>query len=103
MNQESCVINGGHTTKYFRFERRARQGDPISAYLFILALEILFIFIKWDNKKVRTKQNTLRNNYKDGALKSVDIEDKMTSLNVLGSNSYTLKIFMSGKLFLCNI
>ena len=103
MNQESCVINGGHTTKYFRFERRARQGDPISAYLFILALEILLIFIKWDNKKVRIKQNTLRNNYKDGALKSVDIEDKMTSLNVLGSNSYTLKIFMSGKLFLCNI
>ena len=25
MNQESCVIKGVHTTKYFRFERRARQ------------------------------------------------------------------------------
>ena len=32
-NQESCVINAGHTTKYFRLERGARQGDPISAYL----------------------------------------------------------------------
>ena len=50
-NQESCVINGGHTTKYFRFERRARQGDPISACLFILALKILFIFIKF-NKNI---------------------------------------------------
>ena len=28
-NQESCVINGGHTTKYFKVERGARQGDPI--------------------------------------------------------------------------
>ena len=44
-NQESCVINGGHTKKYFRLERGARQGDPISAYIFILAIKILFIFI----------------------------------------------------------
>ena len=45
-NQESCVINGGTTTKYFKLNRGARQSDPISAYLFILALEILFLLIK---------------------------------------------------------
>ena len=44
-NQESYVINGGHTTKYFRLEKGARKGDPISVNLFILALEILFIII----------------------------------------------------------
>ena len=48
-NQESCVINGGTTTKYFKLERGARQGDPIAAYLFIIALEFMFIMIKNDN------------------------------------------------------
>ena len=50
-SQESCVINAGQTTKYFTLERGARQEDPISAYIFILALEIFFVFIKF-NKKV---------------------------------------------------
>ena len=45
-NLESCVINGGKTTKYFMLGRGARQGDPISAFSFILALEILFRLIK---------------------------------------------------------
>ena len=45
-DQASCVINGGTTTKYFPLGRRAHQGNPISAFLFVLALEILFILIK---------------------------------------------------------
>ena len=35
--------------KYFNLEKGARQSDPISAYLFILPLEILFLFIKNDS------------------------------------------------------
>ena len=35
-NQESCIINSEKTTKYFKLERGARQGDRISAYLFML-------------------------------------------------------------------
>ena len=50
-NQESCIVNEGTTTNYFKLEKGSRQGDPISAYLFILVLEILFLFIK-ESKKI---------------------------------------------------
>lgn len=43
---ESCVINGGKTSKYFKLLRGARQGDPIAAYLFIIALEVFFIMLR---------------------------------------------------------
>ena len=45
-NQESCVTNGGKTTKQFRLERGPPQGDPISAYLFVIVLELVFWIIK---------------------------------------------------------
>ena len=45
-NPESCVINDGKTTLYFKLERRPRQWDPISVYLFIIALEAVFSLIK---------------------------------------------------------
>ena len=38
-NQVPSGTNGVKTTKYFKLERRARQSDPISVYLFILVLE----------------------------------------------------------------
>ena len=51
-NQESCVINGGNTTKYFKLKRGTRQGDPISAYLFILVLEVVFMLMN-QNKNIK--------------------------------------------------
>ena len=45
-NNESCIINGGITSKYFKLLRGARQGDPIAAYLFIISLEVFFIMLR---------------------------------------------------------
>ena len=45
---QSCVINNGYTTDYFKLERGIKQGDPLSAYLFILVFEVLLIEIRED-------------------------------------------------------
>ena len=50
-NAESCVMNNDHSTGYFLLERGTRQCDPLSAYLVILALEILFIQIR-NNREI---------------------------------------------------
>ena len=44
--QKSCIINVSNTTQYFHLERGACQGDPISTYIFILALEVLPFLVR---------------------------------------------------------
>ena len=40
------VINGGFTISYFTLQKGKGQGDPISAYLLMLVLEVLFELTK---------------------------------------------------------
>ena len=46
LNNQNRVINGGKISNYFKLERGTRQDDPISAYLFIIVLDVVFGIIK---------------------------------------------------------
>ena len=44
--ERRVMNNHGNSAGFFSLERETRQGDLISAYLFILALEILFLQVR---------------------------------------------------------
>ncbi len=68
-NIESTVINNGNTGDYFKLERCVRQGCQLSAYLFILAIEVLA------NKKSFEKR-----------IKGININNKTIKLSMLADN-----------------
>ena len=86
-NIESCTINNGYKSRFFKILNGVRQGDPLSALLFILAVEILAIAIR-SNHHIRgicidgyeTKISMLAD---DTTLLLADIISIRTALNVI--------------------
>ena len=56
-NRSSQVCNAGHTSRSFSLGRGVPQGDPISAYIFILGMEILTHRLRTEKflRKIRIK------------------------------------------------
>ena len=50
-NIESCTLNNGWASDFFKLDRGVRQGCPLSPYLFILSVEILADAIR-QNKEI---------------------------------------------------
>ena len=48
INSESCVMNYGKSTGYFKLMRGAKQGDPLAPYLFLIAIEVLAAKVRND-------------------------------------------------------
>ncbi len=68
-NIESAMLYNGSTVYYFKLERGVRQGCPLSAYLFILAIEVL--------------ANKIRN---DTDIKGIKIDNKEIKISLLADD-----------------
>ena len=72
-NVSSWVINNGVSSPSFKLRRGVRQGDPLSPYLFVAAIEILAI-------SIRPNTNIKGITIGDNETKVVACADDMTAL-----------------------
>ena len=80
----SCVINNGLFSEQFKLERGVRQGDPLSPYLFVVAIEILAISLRSNEHIEGIKIDT-------DEIKTLLYADDMTATL---ANTSSVEIFM---------
>ena len=50
-NTESCILNNGWASNFFKPTRGVRQGCPLSPYLFVLSVEVMAEAFRKNEKK----------------------------------------------------
>jgi hypothetical protein len=83
-NTQSCVTNCGFSSENFEISRGVRQGCPLSAYLFIVVVEILAI-------KIRNNKDIKGINIGNSEVKVVQMADDTTSFL---KDSESLKVLL---------
>ena len=83
---QSCAMNNGLSTGYFPLERGTRQGDPLSTFLFVLAIEVLPVPVR-NSELVRGipvihKEIRLDAYTDDGRFFLKDLQSLYTSLDI---------------------
>ena len=83
---QSCVMNNGFSTGYFALGRVVRQDDLLSAYLFLLAIEVTLIRVR-DSELVRGvpvshKETELDAYTDDGGFFLKDLQSLHTFLDI---------------------
>ena len=86
-NISSCVTNNGRSSHYFGLHRGVRQGNPLSPYIFIIAVEILALVINQNRKirgvKVNSKEIKMTQYADDLTLILSDLKSLQEVLHVL--------------------
>jgi hypothetical protein len=91
-NIEATVINNGTSNNFFKIHKGVRQGCPLSAYLFIIAIEILAIHVR-NNSNIKGIQ--IGNQEIKISLLADDITLLLQDLNSIPQILNTLKKFHS--------
>ena len=83
---ETCITNNGHSSTFFSPSRGVRQGCPLSPYLFVLAVEIMNLWIKQ-----RTEVEGIRSRKGDDYMISQFADD--TTIAIINSKDNIRRTF----------